>query len=488
MNIPCVNPCVACPPSIGHGIGPIDPANPFVNLSSEEPDSDEFIGRRYVYGPPPLGQTWYSIGCIGFCISDVSQEDANLCALQQATECVSTQWPQQCLTCPPTDDNPFPLEPRTLFRSNAQQCAFECPDGTFNHFTVVAGRFSNFSQAAADQEAYSYACNQVLLNLICLSDLSPSRTCASAPYSGSVVCSSSRTPISFEVVGPIPDGLLLVQNETTAFIQGTPTTPGDYTFTMNATDPAGNTTGKSLSLSIFGVQTMSLDNAEVGSPYAFMLVSAGTPAGTLVWSIFDGTLPDGLTLNSSTGEISGTPTTEEIQSFTVSVTDGVLTCFRQLSITVEPLAQDCPDWNAELLWGIASVTDQGLSVSLFIPNGVTSNNPSFFINCPAVNPSQSTLFNTGTLSYTGTGCNCNLHIDIVDPGVVGAGWISIDSDISGNLTFNQWAVLGPGSFDIPFTIPDTGGNPSVITVFMSGQKVWDTAPGTMQVACLITNI
>jgi len=152
-------------------------------------------------------------------------------------------------------------------------------------------------------------------------------------------------------------------------------------------------------------------------------------------------------------------------------------------------AGDCPDWNAELLWDVATMNDQGTSVSLMLPSSVTSNNPSIFINCPAINPSQSDDFNTATLNYNGTGCNCNCNIGIANSGgAVGAGTISIVSDISGLLLNETWAVLGVGTFDIPFTIPDTGGFPSVITVTMVGQKVWDTTSGIMQIGVLITNV
>lgn len=52
--------------------------SPFENLSSELPDS-----TRYVK------QVWKSPNCREICVSAISQEDADICALLLAEECVS---------------------------------------------------------------------------------------------------------------------------------------------------------------------------------------------------------------------------------------------------------------------------------------------------------------------------------------------------------------------------------------------------------------
>ena len=58
----------------------------------------------------------------------------------------------------------------------------------------------------------------------------------------------------------------------------------------------------------------------VGTPYSVTLSAAGgtTP---YTWSISAGSLPAGLTLNTSTGVVSGTPTAAGTSSFTAKVTD-----------------------------------------------------------------------------------------------------------------------------------------------------------------------
>jgi hypothetical protein len=68
------------------------------------------------------------------------------------------------------------------------------------------------------------------------------------------------------------------------------------------------------------VQTASLPEAVVGKPYSAKLAaSEGTAPYT--WSISDGDLPGGIDLDSTTGELFGTPTTAGTVELTVRATD-----------------------------------------------------------------------------------------------------------------------------------------------------------------------
>ena len=57
----------------------------------------------------------------------------------------------------------------------------------------------------------------------------------------------------------------------------------------------------------------------VGTPYAFTVTSAGTPTATYTVT---GSLPVGLTLNTATGAITGTPTTPGTYTFTIVASNG----------------------------------------------------------------------------------------------------------------------------------------------------------------------
>lgn len=318
MDFPCDNPCPACPPSIGGGIGPVDPANPYVNLSSEEADFDGYIGRRRVGGRPPLGSNWLASYCLGFCISSVSQADADLCAANAAVACLSDEWPDTII-----DGGVTTTVPRTIYYSFPQYCAFTCPDGTEFRFTTSAGLFTTLdNQETCDAAAYSYACSQVLKNYVCLGSLSITRACLDASYYATVSSISVHSPITWTVTGDLPPGLALTYDTTNAIIAGTPTVAGDYSFTLIATDTLGNTMQKVYSISIFGISSTSpMPEGTVGTPYSEYVAVAGTPVGSLTWAVAAGVLPDGMTLDAATGELSGTPTTSGAYLLTISVTD-----------------------------------------------------------------------------------------------------------------------------------------------------------------------
>jgi len=86
-----------------------------------------------------------------------------------------------------------------------------------------------------------------------------------------------------------------------------------------------------------GISTTSLPPGTVGTYYsASLAVSGGTTPYT--WTLV-GTLPAGLTLNSSTGIISGTPTAANTYNFTIKATDGSSNfCTKALSILINAAA------------------------------------------------------------------------------------------------------------------------------------------------------
>ncbi|AMM22641.1 hypothetical protein AX769_21115 (plasmid) [Frondihabitans sp. PAMC 28766] len=81
--------------------------------------------------------------------------------------------------------------------------------------------------------------------------------------------------------------------------------------------------------------------ATVGTPYRFTVTSTGTPTPT--YTVTSGTLPAGLTLNATTGEITGTPTTAGSTPVTITASNGALPSVSAIyTVTVRAAAVTSP--------------------------------------------------------------------------------------------------------------------------------------------------
>lgn len=131
----------------------------------------------------------------------------------------------------------------------------------------------------------------------------------------------------------LPPGLSL---SSTGLLFGTPTQVGSTTFAVQAADvgtPQYPSKPESYTLKVLppGLQitTYELPDGTLGAPYnAVVSATGGTPKlganGPLYqWSIVpgSGTLPAGLTLNSTTGVIAGVPSVAGTQGFSIEATD-----------------------------------------------------------------------------------------------------------------------------------------------------------------------
>ena len=80
------------------------------------------------------------------------------------------------------------------------------------------------------------------------------------------------------------------------------------------------------------ITTDTLPNGKVGTAYSQTLTADGTTP--ITWGISGSALPEGLTLNETTGEISGTPTAEGTAKFTVKAENSAGSDTKELSITI----------------------------------------------------------------------------------------------------------------------------------------------------------
>jgi hypothetical protein len=158
-------------------------------------------------------------------------------------------------------------------------------------------------------------------------------------YNTTLQATGGTTPYTWSFLsGDWPAGLTL--HEDSGVIDGYPTTPRDYTFTIqvsdNSTPHKSNIRQYTVTIAATGVliiTTTSLPDGKEGQAYsATVLAIGGTTPYT--WSITAGNLPDGLSLNPDTGLISGIPTKNGNFNFTVQVSDSSASDNQSLSIQI----------------------------------------------------------------------------------------------------------------------------------------------------------
>lgn len=143
-------------------------------------------------------------------------------------------------------------------------------------------------------------------------------------YAGPIVGTRTYSLAS----GTLPTGVTI--NPTTGLLTGSPTTQGSFQYSVRVTDSYDNATAVSVPI------TMSVQSASspfqvvvaprynnfapqiygrINSPTNTHTTSiTGTPSGALTWSLATGSLPAGVSVNSSNGRFVGTPTERTTQA------------------------------------------------------------------------------------------------------------------------------------------------------------------------------
>jgi len=227
------------------------------------------------------------------------------------------------------------------------------------------------------------------------------------PYSQLPVVIGGLSPDTWSIAaGALPGGLTL--NTNTGAISGTPTVGGAFPFTLQVQDSNGTIATQALSITVIllplQITTTSLPGGRVGVRYSQSPVATGgvTP---YTWAIITGALPGGLTLNTNTGAISGTPTTAGTFNFTLRVRDAsAVTATQALSITVTVLV--APSNLSAAIASASSITlawrDNSSNENSFLVE--RSVNGGAFAQIGTVNrtAAQSTATG-GTVAFTSTG-------------------------------------------------------------------------------------
>jgi len=162
------------------------------------------------------------------------------------------------------------------------------------------------------------------------------------PYTDYLDAAGGTAPYNWAISsGQLPRGLVL--DPSTGTITGAPTIAGTYSFSVAVSDSSSPQQVANASLAItvdpvsaVAIGTTSLPEATADQAYSTEVQATGG-LGSYTWSVASGQLPAGLSLDPSTGMISGVPQAPGATTFTVEAADGsspALTASARFSLSV----------------------------------------------------------------------------------------------------------------------------------------------------------
>jgi len=240
--------------------------------------------------------------------------------------------------------------------------------------------------------------------------------------------------------GSLPPGLTLTGS--TGKISGTPSAGGTFNFTVRFTETAtALSSSKALSITVVSgpaITTSALPDGKRGDPYSFTLTKTGA-AGT--WSALH--LPSGITLDQSTGQISGTPVVEGDWVVAATFTETVSGKTANKSLPLHIATSPPPVINTTTLAdGVKNVAyNQTLSV--------TGNAGTWAVTAGALPPGVSLNPSTGALTGTPTTAD----------------------DYPFTVTFTETAAQTTDSQGLLLHVSPAANSPTIDTVSLAGGTV-----------------
>ena len=189
---------------------------------------------------------------------------------------------------------------------------------------------------------------------------------------------ANNSPTSYGASG-LPEGLSV--NTTTGAISGTPTTPGSYSVGLTASNANGDGTA-TLTINVQAnpnapvITSNLLATGQIETPFSYQIVASNSPT-----SYTAANLPTGLSINTSTGLISGTPTVGGTTSATITAVNsfGSDSETLQISIRVPTLTLTPTTLNAFTAnAGFISATQSYTLTGSELTDGITVRAPQYF--------------------------------------------------------------------------------------------------------------
>lgn len=300
---------------------------------------------------------------------------------------------------------------------------------------------------------------------------------------GVPIPSDATNPYVFKAVGPgttrswsitsgsLPAGISL--NAAAGKLEGVPSTPAaGQKFTVSVSN-GSTAASREYTLVVrprLTITTASLPDAGQYSTYSVQLEASGGPNGR-TWSIVSGSLPAGLSLNASTGQITGVASTATTSTLKFRVTAGsvpfqqtaesaslTLTVQPQLNVSLPQNAANPPDAIVGQAYSVQPTISGGTpgqrTISIAggtLPPGVTLNTTNGQIS--------GTVSTTGSWTFTYR----------VDSGT---------QRVEKSWTINAWEKLQITTTELPAAIEGASYNHALTATGGQAQKTWSGSPSS----------
>jgi hypothetical protein len=278
------------------------------------------------------------------------------------------------------------------------------------------------------------------------------------PYTTQLVADGGLAPYAFSATG-LPDGLGL--NASTGLISGTPSSAGNASITVTLTDALAQSTNKVLVLQVVNgltVATTSLPEGLVNQTYAQQLQALGGRA-PYTWRLSSGQLPGGLQLDTTSGRLSGNPTSlGQSSEFTLEVTDADRRVATQ-TLTLTTRTPDTVKTDGAGNTLAANITPQTADANCVLDDSQTQVVNLGGAGAPTSAPANSTLA-YGMLQFTMQGCTpgkTKLEVTVVYPDTLPAGTKYWKYGRTQDNTSPHWYVLNSAVISgnsVKFTVVD----------------------------------
>lgn len=335
------------------------------------------------------------------------------------------------------------------------------------------------------------------------------------PYTTTLLGAGGTAPLQLSLgTGTLPQGLSF--DPATGILSGTPTVAGTSTFTVLIADASSVSSTQTASESIvitdgqgmgpsgaLTIQSAPLGAGVVGTAYTATLDATGGTA-PYTWSIPSGSLPAGLTLDTTTGSIVGVPTTQGSYGFTAQVQDAAgnlasalfsipinaASGIPALTLTSPANATVWVAYNGTV--GVAGGTMPYSCTITGLPAGLTANGCTISgtptaaatttLTVTASDSSSPAVTTTGMVTWTVLPATLSLTLTALPPATVGlpyTGTLSagggtapytcsiLSGTLSAGLSLNGCVVSGtpttPGSVTLVIQVTDAGSPPQTAT-------------------------